>query len=70
MTEIEWLRIVKTNLEGDLAAARKSAKSNEASARFWRESFERIADDVGDLMRAARAGETITEAQLAAVLDR
>jgi predicted DNA-binding protein len=70
MSEIEWLRMVKKSLECDLAAARKSAESNEKSARFWREAFERIAADVGDLMLAARAGEQIAEEHLAGVLDR
>lgn len=70
MTEIEYLRIVKSNLEVELRAALKDAEQGEKGSRFWREAFERIADDVGDLMRAARAGEQITEEQLASVLDR
>jgi hypothetical protein len=70
MTEIEWLRMAKKNLEGDLAETRREAKSSEASARFWRESFERIAYDVGDLLQLVRAGGRVTEEHLAGVLDR
>jgi hypothetical protein len=70
MTKDEWLRMRKENLETDLAETRQSLGRSRRSANFWRAAFERIADDVGDLMRAARAGEVVTAEQLEGILDR
>jgi spore germination protein YaaH len=70
VTEDEWLRMRKENLEADLAETRQSLDRSRRSANFWRAAFEHIADDVGDLMRAARAGQVVTAEQLEGILDR
>lgn len=69
MSDLErGLTIANENMGREIASLHERVRKAEATADYWREAWEKIIYDIGDLMREVKGNAT--RGKLAAMLTR